>query len=102
MCPLQTCRDASAWIAACVHDVFPIVMLGLIQECFNTGLREAPCTCIQRLFLCPHDCLSIGVLVEILSKLSPREGVQLFDAGDGSLVVLVLSAMFVKSDIDLT
>ena len=98
---LQACRNAGAWIATSVHDVLTIMVLSLVQKCLDTRLREAPCACIQRFFLSPDNGLGIGVLIKVFLELSPREGVKLFDTGDCGLVVLVLSTVFVKSDINL-
>lgn len=69
-------------------------MLRVVEQSLNPGLREAPSACVQWLFLGPYDVLSVGVLVKILLELSPWEGIQLFDAGDGRIFNLFLGAMF--------
>lgn len=79
-----------------------VVMRGLVQESLNTGLREAPSTSIERLFLSPDNGLGVGVHVEILLQLLPREGVQLLNTSKGNVVDFVLSTVLVESSPDLT
>lgn len=68
---LQARRDARARVSARIHDMFPIMILGLIEKRFNSWLGEAPCTRIQRLFLAPDDGLGVGIHIEILAELGP-------------------------------
>jgi hypothetical protein len=101
MGPLQARCHACAGVPAGVHDVFPIMVRSLVQQGLDPWLREAPRTCIQWLFLRPNDGFGIGILIEVFPELCPWERVQLFDTGDGGLVVLVLGTVFVQSDVDL-
>lgn len=50
----------------------------------------------------PDDVLGVGVGVEVLLKLSPREGVELLNTSNGSVGNAILLAVLVKSSIDLT
>lgn len=78
------------------------MVLGLVQECLDTGLGEAPSTRVKRLLLRPDDGLGVGVAVEVLLELLPREGVELLETRDGDIVNLVLGAVLVQSGVDLT
>jgi hypothetical protein len=98
---LQSSRRTRARVPASIQDVSAIVMRGLIQQRLDTRLREAPSSGIQRLFLCPDNILSIGIAVEILFDLRPRERMQLLDTSYGSLFVLELATMACEIHIHL-
>lgn len=80
-----------------------VMILGLIEQGLNSGLREAPATRIQRLLLAPDDRFSIGVHVEVFLELCPRERIQLFNASNGGVlkVVDVARTMLVQGSVDL-
>ena len=88
MCSLQARRYTGARVAACIHNVLPIMVLRLVQQSLDAWLREAPRTRIQRLLLRPNNGLGIWVLIEILAELGPGERVELLYACDGSAVEL--------------
>lgn len=85
-----------------IHDVPPIVILRLIQQCLNTWLGETPCTRIEWFFLRPHEGLGIRIAVEIFLELSPGEWVKLFEAGDGGVSVLEFGTMPDERCVDLS
>lgn len=60
---LQACRHGSARVAASVHDVLAVVVLGLVEQRFYAWLREAPRSGVERLLLRPDNSLCVGVLV---------------------------------------
>lgn len=79
-------------------------MLGSVQQCLDTWLYETPGTGVKWFFLTPDDGLGVGVCVEVIAELSPWEGVELFDTGDGGCLALVAEGVtvFVECGIDLT
>lgn len=85
-----------------VEDVAAVVVLGSIQQGLDTGLGETPGTGVQRLLLSPDDVLGVGVAVEVLLELSPGEGVQLLDTGDGSVADVVGLTVLDQSGVHLT
>ena len=99
---LGTGGHRRAGVAASVHDVFPAVVLSVIEQSLDTGLSEAPGTSVERLLLGPDDRLGVRVLVKVLLQLLPREGVQLLKTGDGDVVNLVIGAVLVEGGPDLT
>ena len=99
---LQASGNRGTGVTAGVHDVFAVVVLGLVEQGLNTRLREAPGTGVERLLLCPNDRLGVGIHVEVLFQLLPGEGVQLLNAGKGNVVDLVLGTVLVQSGPDLT
>lgn len=99
---LETGGDRGAGVSASVHDVLASVVLSVVEQSLNAGLGEAPSTGVKRLLLAPDNCLGVGVHVEVLLKLLPREGVQLLNASEGNIVDLVLGSVLVKSGPDLT
>lgn len=101
VCRLETGSNGRAWATAGVHDVLPVVVRGLVQQGLNSGLGEAPGAGIERFLLAPDDGLGVGVLVEILPQLLPREGVQLLDARNGDVVDVVLGAVLVQRGVHL-
>lgn len=71
---LETSGDGSAASATSVQDMAAVVVLGSVQQAFNTGLGIGPGTGVEGLLLAPDDILSVGVAVQVLLQLSPREG----------------------------
>jgi len=92
---LQTRRDGGAGATASVHDVFPVMVLGVVKEGLDTRLGVAPRAGIQGLLLGPDDSLGVAVLVEVVTELLPWEGVELLVTGDGDVVNLLLGAVLV-------
>jgi hypothetical protein len=78
------------------------MVLGLVQQCLDTRLREAPSTSIERLFLSPDDVFGVGIAVQIVADLRPWEWMQLLNASDGGSTVANFSAVFRQSDVDLS
>jgi hypothetical protein len=99
---LETSGDGSTGVSASVHDVLAGVVLSVVEQGLDTGLSEAPGTGVERLLLAPNDGLGVGVLVEVLLELLPREGVELLNASDGDVVQVVLGSVLVKGSPDLT
>lgn len=81
--------------------MFPVMMLGGIQQRLHPRLRKAPRSRVQRLLLRPHNRLGVLVHVEVFLELRPWEGVELLDARDGDLVFLVGGAVFVEGGVGL-
>lgn len=102
MTALETSGDTGTRVSASVENVLPVVVLGLVEQRLNAWLRETPGTCIKRLFLCPNDRLGIGVGVEVFLQLSPWEGVELLNAGNGSVGEVVGLAVLNQGSVDLT
>lgn len=98
----QTSSNRRARATASVHDVFAVVVLGLVEQSLDAGLHKAPGTGVERLLLGPDDGLRVWVHVEVLLQLLPREGVHLLDAGKGNVVDLVVGTVLVQSTPDLT
>ena len=98
---LLTGRDTGAGVATGVHDVLAVVVLGLVEQGLETRLGEGPRTGVEGLLLGPDDGLGVGVLVEVLAQLLPREGVELLDTGDGDIVDALLGAVLVERGVDL-
>ena len=99
---LQSRCHTRTGISSSIHHVLPVMMFRLIQQCFYSWLRKAPSTSIKRFFLTPNNVLSIGVHVKVLFELRPWKRVQLLDAGDCGILVLLTCAMLVYSNVDLT
>lgn len=99
---LETGGDRRARVTAGIHDVLAVVVLGLVEQGLDTGLREAPGTGVEGFLLGPDDRLGVGVLVEVVPQLLPGEGVQLLDTRDGGIVELVLGAVLDQCGVHLT
>lgn len=99
---LETRSHRRAGVAAGVHDVLAVVVLGVVEQGLNARLSEAPGTGVERLLLGPDDGLGVGVLVKVLLELLPGEGVQLLNASEGDVVDVVLGTVLVESSPDLT
>jgi hypothetical protein len=78
------------------------MVFSVVEQGLDTRLRERPGAGVERLFLAPYYGLGVGVLVEVFFQLLPREGVKLFDARDGCVFDVVVGAVPVESDVDLT
>lgn len=101
MCLLQTRCDGRTRVTASIHDVFPVMVFGVVEQGFDAGLREGPGAGVEGFFLAPDDGFGVGVLVEVFFELLPGEGVELFDARDGSVFEAVVGAVFVQGGVDL-
>jgi hypothetical protein len=99
---LETSGDGSAASATSVQDMAAVVVLGSVQQAFNTGLGIGPGTGVEGLLLAPDDILSVGVAVQVLLQLSPREGVQLLNTGDSSVADTVGLAVLSQGGVDLS
>lgn len=80
-------------ITASVHDMFSVVVLGLVEKSLNTGLGEAPSTSVERFLLGPDNGFGVRVHVEVLLQLLPREWVELLNAGESHVVNLVVGSV---------
>lgn len=101
MASLKTRSNRRTRVTSSIHDVFPVVVLSNVKNCLNTRLREGPCASIKRLLLTPHDGLSVGVGVEVLLDLLPREGVELLDTRDGGVGDALVETVLVQRRVDL-
>lgn len=99
---LQTSGDGCARVAAGVHDVLVVMMLGLVQQSLDARLSEAPSTGVQRLFLGPDNRLGVRVAVQVFLELLPREGVELLNTCNGDIIDLVVGTVLVQRSVDLT
>jgi hypothetical protein len=99
---LKTSSDRGAGVTSSIHDVPPVVVLGLVEKSLNPRLGETPCTSVERLLLTPNDVLGVGVRVEVLLQLLPWEGVELFNTGDRDILQATRLALLDKRSIDLT
>lgn len=78
-----------------------VVVFGLVEERFYSRLREAPGTGVERFFLSPHDILSVGITIQVFLQLSPREWIQLLNAGNSHITDLALLTMLDKRCVNL-
>lgn len=99
---LETGGHGSTRSAAGVQDVTAVVVLSRVQQGLDTGLGVRPSTGVQRLLLAPDDVLGVGVAVQVLLQLSPGEGVQLLNTGDGSVADAVGIPVLGESGVNLT
>lgn len=102
MACLQSRGHAGTWVSSSIHNVSSVVMLGCIQQCLNSWLDKTPCSCIQRFLLTPYNRLRVGIRIEVLLQLLPRERIQLFNTSDGGVLVPLSFTMLVKSGVHLT
>ena len=79
-----------------------IVVFRVVQQSLDPRLYETPWTGVQWLFLTPYDGLRIRIAVEVVSQLSPGEGVELFDSCDRCIGNFVGLSVLDKRSIDLT
>ena len=77
------------------------MVLSLVEQCLDTRLREAPGARVERLLLAPDDRLGVGILVQVLAELLPRERVELLDARESNIVYLVVGAVLVQGGVNL-
>lgn len=98
---LQTRGNGSTRVATGVEDVTAVVVLGLVEQSLHTRLNVGPGTSVQGLFLTPDDVTGVGIVVEVLLQLSPREGMQLFDTGDGSVADAIGLTVLGESSVHL-
>jgi hypothetical protein len=99
---LETSGHGGARGTTSVQNVTAVVVLGRVQQGLKTGLGVRPGAGIQRLLLAPDDVLGVGVAVKVLLQLSPGEGVQLLNTGDGGVADTVGFTVLGKSGVDLT
>lgn len=83
---LQSSCHTGTRISSSIHTVSSVVVFRRIQQCLDSGLYKGPCTRVQWLFLAPYNCLGVRIRVEVLLQLLPREGVELFDTSDSSIL----------------
>ena len=98
---LHASCDGSAGVSARVHDVFPIMILCVVEQRLDAWLREGPCTRIKGFLLGPDDGFCVGVHVEVLLEPHPGERIELLDASDCHVFEGVVGAVLVQSHIDL-
>ena len=81
-----------------------VVVLCRIEQGFDSWLHKTPSAGVEWLFLTPNDRLSVLVRVEVIAELSPREGVELFDTGDGGCLAFFAErvTVFVERGVYLT
>lgn len=102
MASLETSSNASARIPSCILNIFARVMLCIADDGIQSWLYKAPATGVKRLLLGPDDFVQIGVFVQLITELRPREGVQLLNANDSDIINLVSFAVFDKRGVYLT
>lgn len=98
---LETGGDRSAASTTSVEDVAAIVVLSGVQQGLNAGLGVGPGTSVEGLLLAPNNVLGVGVAVKVLLELSPWEGVQLLNTGDGSVADAVSLTVLGQGGVDL-
>jgi hypothetical protein len=98
----KTSSHRRAGVTSGVHNVSPVVMLGLVQERLDSGLGEAPGTSVERLFLTPDDVLCIRIRVEVLLELLPWEGIELLDARNGNILQTASFTLLHECGVHLT
>jgi len=99
---LETSSDGGAAGTTSVQDVATVVVLGGVEQALDTGLGVGPGTGVEGLLLAPNDVLGVGVAVKVLLELSPWEGVQLLNTGDGGVADAVGLTVLDESSVDLT
>src|SRR5688500_14402936 len=70
------------------------------ERALDAAIDEMPAAHVLRLLLAPHH-LGIGKLRQPHAQPAEREGIQLFDAHDGDVVDLALSALGQEVEVDL-
>lgn len=98
---LETSGHGGAGGTTSVQDVAAVVVLGGVQHGLDTGLDVRPGTGVERLLLTPDDVLGVGVAVQVLLQLVPREGVQLLDTSDGSVANAIGLTVLDEGGVDL-
>lgn len=85
-----------------VQHVAAVVVLSRVQERLKTRLGVTPGTGVQRLFLAPDNVLGVGVAVQVLLELRPREGVELLNTGDGGVADALALTVLGQRGVHLT
>lgn len=98
---LSTGSNRCRRLSASVSNVGMLVVLGSLEGGVHSRLDVDPGTSVKRLLLSPADILKVGVRVQKLSDLLPREGVQLLDSDDSSLLVSKILSSLEESSPDL-
>lgn len=75
MASLEASSNAGTRIPSCILNIFSRVVLGIADYGIQSRLYKAPATSIKRLLLGPDDFLHVGILVQLVAELRPREGV---------------------------
>lgn len=99
---LETSGHGCAGRTTSVENVTTVVVLGLVQQSLNARLGVAPGTRIQRLFLSPDNIAGVGVAVEVLLELCPREGVKLLDTSDSSVADAISLTVLQQGSVNLS
>jgi len=99
---LQTGSNRSARRTSSVPNVLISMLAALAKDGLHPWLNVAPGTSIQGLLLGPDDVLGIGELFEFVAELSPREGVQLLNTGNGDVVDIVRGTVLVEGSVYLS
>ena len=74
----------------------------LLEQRLDSGLRETPCTSVERFLLTPDNGLGVGIHIQVFFQQLPWEGVQLFYTSDGGIFQAIVCTMLVERSIDLT
>jgi hypothetical protein len=98
---LESSCNTCAGVAAGVHHVLAIMVLGLVEEGLDAGLCERPGAGIERLFLAPNNGLGIWIHVKVLLQLLPWEGVKLLNARNGRVGEFVFGPVLMQCDVYL-
>lgn len=94
MASLETSSNTSTGVSSGVLDVFVRVVLGVTDDGIQSRLYKAPGTGIKWLLLGPNDLFQVGVFVQLITELCPREGMQLLNTNNGSIIDFVSFTMF--------
>lgn len=89
----RTGSDGTARFSSNVSRDLVGVVFGLLESSDQSWLNVSPCTIVQWLFLRP-DNVGVRVLVEMRSKEIVWQRAELFDSGDGNVVVALLFSLF--------
>lgn len=74
MASLEASSNAGTRIPSCILNIFCRVVLGIADDGIQSRLYKAPATGIKRLLLSPNDFLHVGIFVQLVAELCPREG----------------------------
>jgi hypothetical protein len=99
---LKTGSDGGGTGTTSVQNVAAVVVLGGVEQALNTGLGVRPGTGVEGLLLTPDNVLGVGVAVKVLLQLSPGEGVQLLNTGDGGVADTVGFTVLNEGGVNLT
>ena len=98
---LRSSGDTGTRVPPYISDPFPSMTCRFVHDRLDPRLNVLPGSTIQRLFLTPNDGLGIGIPVQILLDLRPREWVELFQASNCSIPDAVVLPVFVESSVYL-